>query len=108
MVLVLIFLAGVGLLVYPTFSDYWNSFHQSRAIASYAQSVADMSQEKYDEILARAEDYNKELSKTGLKWTLTAEEKKDYEKQLAVDESGVMGYIYIPKIDITLPVYHGT
>ena len=55
LVLVIILLTGVGLLVYPTFSDYWNSFHQSRAIASYAQTVADMSQEKYEEILAAAD-----------------------------------------------------
>ena len=108
LILLLIFVIGVGLIAYPSFSDYWNSFHQSRAIASYAQSVADMSQEKYDEILEKAEEYNRKLSKTGLKWTLTDKEKKAYEKQLAVDDSGVMGYIYIPKIDITLPIYHGT
>lgn len=108
LILLLIMLIGLGLLGYPTFSDYWNSFHQSRAIASYAQSVADMSQEKYDEIIESAENYNRALSKTGIKWSLTEKEKKEYEKQLVVGDTGVMGYIYIPKIDITLPIYHGT
>ena len=108
LILLLIMLIGLGLLGYPTFSDYWNSFHQSRAIASYAQSVADMSQEKYDEIIESAENYNRALSKTGIKWSLTEKEKKEYEKQLVVGDTCVMGYIYIPKIDITLPIYHGT
>lgn len=109
LILVAILLVGIGLIAYPSFSDYWNSFHQSRAIASYAESVADMSQEKYDEILAEAEAYNKKMAKTGLMWReLTEKEKKEYEKQLDVGASGIMGYIDIPKIDITLPIYHGT
>ena len=109
LILVAILLAGIGLIAYPSFSDYWNSFHQTRAIASYAESVADMSQEKYDEILARAEAYNAKMGKTGLIWReLTDEEKKDYETELDVGASGIMGYIDIPKIDVTLPIYHGT
>jgi sortase A len=109
LILVAILLVGIGLIAYPSFSDYWNSFHQSRAIASYAESVADMSQEKYDEILAEAEAYNKKMAKTGLMWReLKEKEKKEYEKQLDVGASGIMGYIDIPKIDITLPIYHGT
>lgn len=107
-ILLVILLAGLGLLLYPSFSDYWNSFHQSRAIASYAESVADMSREKYDEIIARAEAYNRELSKSGIKWILDDEEKKNYNQQLAISDSSVMGYIDIPKIDIKLPIYHGT
>ena len=107
-ILLVVLLAGLGLLLYPSFSDYWNSFHQSRAIASYAESVADMSREKYDEIIARAEAYNRELSKTGIKWILNDEEKENYNQQLAISDSSVMGYIDIPKIDIKLPIYHGT
>ena len=108
LVLLSILVVGLGLLVYPSFSDYWNSFHQSRAIASYAQDVADMSQERYDEIIASAEAYNKRLSKTGINWVLSDEEKEEYNRQLAIGDSGIMGYIYVPKIDITLPIYHGT
>jgi len=109
LILVVILLAGLGLIAYPSFSDYWNSFHQSRAIASYAESVADMSQEKYDEILAEAEAYNAKMAKTGLMWReLTDKEKKEYDAQLDVGASGIMGYIDIPKIDVTLPIYHGT
>ena len=45
LILVLIMLIGVGLLVYPTFSDWWNSFHQTRAIAGYTAAVANMDRE---------------------------------------------------------------
>ena len=107
-ILIGILLIGLGLLLYPSFSDYWNSFHQSRAIASYAQSVADMSSEKYDEIIEKAEAYNRKLSETGIKWTLDEEEKEEYNSQLAIRDSSIMAYIDIPKIDITLPIYHGT
>ena len=47
LILGVILLVGVGLLTYPTFADFWNSYHQAKAVASYAQSVADMSQEEY-------------------------------------------------------------
>ena len=103
-----VLLIGLGLLLYPSFSDYWNSFHQSRAIASYAQSVADMSSEKYREIIEKAEAYNRKLCGTGIKWILDEEEKKEYNSQLAIRDSSIMAYIDIPKIDITLPIYHGT
>ena len=51
LLLFLIVLIGAGLIAYPSFADWWNSFHQSRAVASYAQAVADMNREEYDEII---------------------------------------------------------
>ena len=107
-ILILIFLAGVGLMVYPTFSDWWNSFHQSRAIMSYASSISEMDSAEYETILESAEDYNRKLAKDGISWVLTDKEKKEYKKQLSVDKSGIMGYIQIDKIHIMLPIYHGT
>lgn len=107
-ILVVVFIVGVGLLLYPSLSDYWNSFHQTRAIMSYAKKVANMDTEKYEKILDAAKAYNKEIAQSGIKWTLTEEEKEVYESQLNIDETGNMGYIDIPKINITLPIYHGT
>ncbi len=101
-VLVLIFLAGIGLLAYPTFSDWWNDLHQSRAIAGYVEKVSDMSDEKN-----RA--YNKKLlAKSGDRFALTYEEKEAYNKVLDVTGTGIMGYVNIPKIAVSLPIYHGT
>ena len=103
-----IILVGIGLLVYPTFSDWWNSFHQTRAIQSYATAVANLDKEEYDRIIADAEEYNRKLSETGNMWTLTKEQTQEYNEQISIDDSGIMGYIDIPKIDIKLPLYHGT
>ena len=107
LLLVLIFAVGAGLIAYPTFSDWWNSFHQSRAVASYAEAVANMNTEEYERSIREAQEYNQEISKTGIRWTLDEDEKETYEKMLSVGSSGIMGYIDIPKINITLPVYHG-
>ena len=104
----LIFLVGAGLIAYPTFADWWNSFHQSRAVASYMDAVSDMDPVKYDEILADAEKYNAKLSRTGIIWELDEKQEKEYLSQLQINDSGIMGYIDIPKIHIQLPVYHGT
>ena len=105
--LVLVFLTGVALLLYPTFADWWNSFHQSRAVASYMDSVSELDTERYEEILAEADAYNQKLAETGILWTLDEEQLEEYNEQLNINESGIMGYIDIPKISITLPVYHG-
>ena len=105
--LVLVFLTGVALLLYPTFADWWNSFHQSRAVASYMDSVSELDTAKYDEILAAADAYNRELGESGIIWTLDEEQEKVYNDQLSINDSGIMGYIDIPKINVTLPIYHG-
>ena len=56
--LILVFLIGLSLLLYPTVSDYWNSLHQSRAIAHYAEQVADLDNDRYDALWADAHAYN--------------------------------------------------
>ena len=107
-ILGLIFLVGVGLIVYPTFSDWWNSFHQSRAIMNYASSISDMDSAEYDAILESAKDYNRKLAEDGISWVMSEKQEKEYQKQLAVDKTGIMGYIQIDKIHVMLPIYHGT
>lgn len=102
-----IILVGIGLLAYPTFADWWNSFHQSRTIQSYAAAVANLDREEYDRIISEAEEYNRGLSRTGAVWNMNAEQIREYNYQLAIDDSGIMGYIDIPKINIKLPLYHG-
>ena len=59
--LLLVLLAGVALLLYPTASDYWNSFHQSRAIAGYAESVSGLNAVDYEHIWRSAREYNARL-----------------------------------------------
>lgn len=107
LILLLILLIGAGLIAYPSFANWWNSFHQSRAVASYAETVANMNTEEYERIISKAQAYNRKLSRSGILWTLDEDEEKDYKEQLDIGTSGIMGYIDIPKIDVMLPIYHG-
>ena len=106
--LLLILLVGLSLLLYPTVSDYWKSLHQSRAIATYAEDVANLDEEKYDEIWADAESYNASLTERNNAHLLSDIQKQEYERLLDVSGLGIMGYIEIPAIDCSLPIYHGT
>lgn len=108
MVLFLVLIAGFCLLLYPTVSDWWNSFHQSRAIASYVEAVENMSNDEMDEMLELAHQYNERLAENGIQFVLTDEEKEEYNSLLNMSGTGVMGYIQIPNIDVNLPIYHGT
>lgn len=108
LLLVLILLAGLALLLYPSFSDYWNSFHQTRAITSYAENVANLDEDKYDEIWSAAWDYNQSLLSRATGFALSDELKADYQSLLNVSDLGIMGYIEIPEINCSLPIYHGT
>ena len=107
-ILVLILLAGIAIAGYPAFSEYWNSMHQTRAIMGYAERVAEMSNDEYLSVWEDALDYNRRLSEDPNPWAMSDEDVDDYERQLNVDGTGNMGYIFIPKIDVNLPVYHGT
>ena len=108
LLLILVLLAGLSLLLYPSLSDYWNSFHQTRAIATYAEKVANLNQDQYDEIWAAAESYNASLTDRVNAYLLSDAQKEEYQQLLNVSGLGVMGYIEIPSIDCSLPIYHGT
>ena len=101
-------LVGIFLLLYPSVANYWNSFHQSRAIASYTETVTNMSKEDYDRILKSARAYNKRLSETGFHWVMSDAEREAYNKELNIGGGGIMGYISVPKFHNRCPIYHGT
>ena len=106
--LFLVLFAGLSLLLYPTVSDYWNSFHQSRAIASYAEQVAEMDNDTYEQLWAEAQAYNTSLLEKPSRYQMTDEEREEYESLLNVSGNGIIGYIEIPAINCALPIYHGT
>ena len=106
--LVLIFLAGLSLLLYPTVSNYWNSLRQSRLVSQYMQDVSQLTNERKDKLFTEATAYNEELAKYPMHFELTPEELEIYENTLDVSGTGVMGYLEIPKIGVSLPIYHGT
>ena len=107
-IIALIFLAGLGFLLYPTVSNLWNRAHQSRAIATYTKQVEKLDDSQNKEMLKAARKYNKNLLKKSDHWKLSKKDKKKYESLLDVSGTGIMGYIEVPKIDCSLPIYHGT
>ena len=106
--LVVVLLAGLSLLLYPTVSDYWNSRHQSRAIASYVDTVTELDADRYEEMLAEARAYNAGLLQDENRFLPDEEDMEYYNSLLNVSGNGIMGYVEIPDIDVTLPIYHGT
>ena len=106
--LLVVLLVGLSLLFYPKVSDWWNSFHQSRAIMDYTDTVANLDKEEYDRILSNALAYNHRWAREGGPALLSPERLADYNSQLDPGGDGVMGTIDIPSIDCHLPLYHGT
>ena len=106
--LLIVFFIGLSLLLYPSVSDYWNSMHQSRAIASYAGEVAQLDAQRYDALWEAARGYNAALAGRTNTYLLTEEQKAQYEALLDVAGLGVMGYVEVPSIKCALPIYHGT
>lgn len=106
-ILLLAFFAGLSLLLYPTVSDWWNSFHQSRVISDYAEAVAELDDERYAELWDAAVAYNAALPGMEHRFDPDEAEHELYESLLNANGSGIMGYIEIPAIGVSLPIYHG-
>ena len=101
-------IAGVLLLLYPSVANYWNSFHQTRAISTYTEAVSNMSAADYKKIINEAREYNERIAESGIKWVMTDAEKDEYKRQLSINGSDVMAYVNVPKFHIKCPIYHGT
>ncbi|SDL64255.1 class C sortase [Streptococcus equinus] len=107
--LVLAIFVGLSLVLYPTVSDYWNSFHQSRAVASYLQDVEDLENSEKEKLLEEARAYNQSLPQnTTPSLNLSSLNQMIYDETFKVTKSGIMAYVEIPKLNVTLPIYHGT
>ena len=89
--LLAVLLAGLSLLLYPMVADYWNSMHQSQAIASYQETVAEMDDETYEALWQAAGDYNSGLFGNADRFQPTQEEHQRYEELLDVSGDGGMG-----------------
>lgn len=107
--IILILLAGLIFLLYPTVANYWNTTQQSNMVTKYVENVSQLKQEEYDMILSEARSYNDRLAKTGFrKYVFSENELEYYEGQLNVNGDGMMGYVDIPSINVHLPIYHGS
>ncbi|MCD8105673.1 MAG: class C sortase [Lachnospiraceae bacterium] len=109
-ILVAVLLIGFGILLYPSVSDWWNSRVQTRAVATYEEAVDSVEEEDYSEYFEAAYAYNDMLREIGSNQTITSPDlvEEDYWNLLDVGGTGIMGYITIDRINVQLPIYHGT
>ena len=105
--LIIVLLVGLSLLLYPSFSEWWNSSRQTQVITQYAEAVANMDNEEYNAVLDSAREYNESLMLRYNGYTLEGDQKERYTQELNYFGDGLMGYVEIPTIDVMLPIYHG-
>ena len=106
--LILVFVAGLSLMLYPTVSDWWNASRQTRAIVKYTDEVEKLNAQQQEKLRQEAIAYNQELAQLGNQYAVSDEQLARYERLLNVSGIGIMGYVEIPKLDVKLPIYHGT
>ena len=107
-ILALVFIIGLCIFLYPSVSELINSWMQSKEISKYENLVSELSFEEYDKMIAEAREYNNTLIGGNLTQNIEKTQKEKYNKLLSLDSTGIMGYLYISKIDVRLPIYHGT
>lgn len=102
----IVFVTGLSLLLYPTVSNYWNSLHQTKAVANYSDAMEKMDKQKKQDAIDAAKAYNEALLSNAGRFTPTEEELDTYKSLLNADGTGMMGYIEIPEIRCELAIYH--
>ncbi len=107
-ILVLVVLVGIGLIVYPTISNYIAEKKQSEAISLYSVTVSSMDEELCEQMLVEAQEYNSYLALKSNQWEISDSDSEWYNSLLDVSDNGVMGIIEIPSINVSIPIYHGT
>ena len=107
-VVAIVLLVGISLVLYPSVSDYWNQHHQSQLLASYSDDVGQLEEKDYKKVIENAKEYNKSLADNPVDFTLNDYQKAVYDDLLNVSGNGIMGYVEIPSVNCTAPIYHGT
>ena len=106
--LIVVLVVGLSLLLYPTFSDWWNSRVQTKLITNYNTIVSSLKEEDHSELWDSAKAHNEDLRSRSNPYLLTDDQQGRYPGLLNPAGDGIMGYVEVPDIDITLPIYHGT
>lgn len=104
----IIFLIGLLLVLYPTVSNFLSNREQKKVIREYSNIVNNMDKEEKETIYNEAVDYNKKIYENGMIDYSNPDAVQGYNDILDVSGTGIMGYISIPKINVELPIYHGT
>jgi len=105
-VMLVLILGGAAIIAYPTFADWWNSYHQSRAIATYVSAIEDADPAALQAMMDEAHAYNKALLSKPNRFTLSKEEEAEYKRVLDPTGQGIMGYVQVTRLHINYPIYH--
>ena len=103
-----VFIIGLCIFLYPSVSDIINSWLQGKEISKYENFISELSNEEYDKMIADAREYNELLIDNTLIQNIEKSKNTNYKNLLSIDNTGMMGYLYINKINVRLPIYHGT
>ena len=107
-----LFLLALGLTLYPVVSNYYNQRHQSQIQTAYREVLEQTDTAELERIREQAAAYNAAITSGAAEKTYTQESilaaSENYVYQLNLGGTGIMGYVVIPKIDVDLPIYHGT
>ena len=105
----LLLIISASLLLYPTVSNLWNSMHQTSAVGSYITKTEDLSEEINQQLIIQAQEYNKTLVGQNLdRFILDKDKETEYNQLLKLEGTDIMAIVDIPKVNVRLPIYHGT
>lgn len=105
----LLLIISASLLLYPTVSNLWNSMHQTSAVGSYITKTEDLSEEINQQLIIQAQEYNKTLVGQNLdRFILDKDKETEYSQLLKLEGTDIMAIVDIPKVNVRLPIYHGT
>ena len=107
-ILAVFFIIGLCIFLYPSVSDFVNEWAQNWEVSQYESKVSELSYDIYDNLISEAQEYNKSLVGKNLLFNNENLENTNYKNILSVENSGIIGYLKIPKINVRLPIYHGT
>lgn len=105
-IMLVLILGGAAIIAYPTFADWWNSYHQSRAIATYVSAIEDADPAALQAMMDEAHAYNKALLSKPNRFTLSDAEEAEYKRTLDPTGQGIMGYVQVTRLHINYPIYH--
>lgn len=108
---VLVFITGLSVMLYPVISNALNEAQFDQVISDYEEKVSTKNNEEYEEMIKEAEEYNKNLTTSTISDVFSDPDftnSEEYMHILELGKDGAMGYISIPKIDVKIPIYHGT
>ena len=106
--LAMVFIIGFAIFSYPSLSNLINTWAQNKELSNYTHEINQISTEKYDKMIQDAKEFNNSLVGSNLSYNAERTKKNNYKELLSIGSEGIMGYLTIEKINVKLPIYHGT